>query len=99
MRAFYLAVVAASSLALMPISAHAFEIQGEDADIPKSAAEHLGLSPAYSLPQFEGSSLAMPFANSGEGSGFASDYGNSIAIPAPGISQPTPAWRSGASFR
>ncbi|MEM7399040.1 MAG: hypothetical protein AAGF48_06820 [Pseudomonadota bacterium] len=99
MRAFYLALVAASSLALMPLSAQAFEIQGENADIPRSTAEHLGLSPAYSMPQFEGSSLAMPFANSGEGSGFAADYGNSIAIPAPGVTQPTPAWRSGASFR
>lgn len=99
MRAFYLVLVGAASLALMPLSAGAFEIQGEDADIPKSAAEHLGLSPSYSMPQFEGSSLAMPFANSGEGSGFASDYGNAIAIPAPGVSQPTPAWRSGAAFR
>jgi len=99
MRAFYVALVAASSLALLPLSAAAFEIQGENADIPKSAAEHLGLSQAYSLPQFEGSSLAMPFANSGEGSAFASDYGNAIAIPAPGVSQPTPAWRSGAFFR
>ncbi|MDJ0514569.1 MAG: hypothetical protein QNJ62_14095 [Methyloceanibacter sp.] len=99
MRAFYLALVTASSLALMSLSAQAFEIQGENADIPRSAAEHLGLSPAYSMPQFEGSSLAMPFANGGEGSGFATDYGNSIAIPAPGISQPTPAWRSGVSLR
>jgi len=99
MRAFYLALVAASSVALMPLSAGAFEIQGEDAEIPKSAAEHLGLSPTYSLPQFEGSSLAMPLASNGESSTFASDYGNGIAIPAPGISQPTPAWRSGPFFR
>lgn len=99
MRASYFALVAAASLALAPVSAGAFEIQGEDAEIPTSTAEHLGLSPTHSLPQFEGSSLAMPFANSGEGSEFASDYGNAIAIPAPGISQPTPAWRSGPFFR
>lgn len=99
MRAFYLALVAASSVALMPLSASAFEIQGEDAEVPKSAAEQLGLTQAYTLPQFEGSSLAMPFANNGESSAFASDYGNGIAIPAPGISQPTPAWRSGPFFR
>ena len=99
MRAFYLALVAASSLALMPLSAGAFEIQGENAEIPRSSAEALGLSPNYSMPQFEGSSLAMPFANGGESSGFVSDYGNGIAIPAPGISQPTPAWQSGAFFR
>jgi len=99
MRAFYLALCAASSLALLPLSAQAFEIQGEDAEIPKSAAEQLGLSSTYSMPQFEGSSLAMPFANGGESSGFVSDYGNGIAIPAPGVSQPTPAWRSGPYFR
>lgn len=99
MRAFYLALCAAVGLALMPLSAQAFEIQGEDADIPQSAAEHLGLSPTYAMPQFEGSSLAMPFANDGQGSAFASDYGNAIAIPAPGVSLPTPAWRSGAAFR
>ena len=99
MRAANFALVAAVSLALAPVSAGAFEIQGEDAEIPSSTAEYLGLSPTYSMPQFEGSSLAMPFANNGEGSAFASDYGNAIAIPAPGISQPTPAWRSGPFFR
>ena len=67
--------------------------------IPTSTAEHHGLSPTQSLPQFEGSSLAMPFANNGEGSAFATDYGTAIAIPAPGVSQPTPAWRSGPAFR
>ncbi|MEM7191365.1 MAG: hypothetical protein AAF405_00610 [Pseudomonadota bacterium] len=99
MRAFCIALCAALSLVLLPLSAGAFEIQGEDAELPKSTAESLGLAPAYSMPQFEGSSLAMPYANSGEGSGFVSDYGNSIAIPAPGISQPTPAWQSGAFLR
>jgi hypothetical protein len=99
MRASYFALVAVAGLALAPASAGAFEIQGQDAEIPTSTAEHFGLSPTYSMPQFEGSSLAMPFANKDEGSAFASDYGNAIAIPAPGISQPTPAWRSGPYFR
>ena len=99
MRATYFALAAAAGLAFAPVGAGAFEIQGQDAEIPTSTAEHLGLSPTDSMPQFEGSSLAMPFANNGEGSGFASDYGNAIAIPAPGISQPTPAWRSGPFFR
>ncbi len=42
----------------------------------------------------------MPFNDGGSSvSGFVSDYGNAIAIPAPGISQPTPAHQSGAFFR
>lgn len=98
-RAFYFVLCTALSLAFMPLGAQAFEIQGEDAEIPKSAAEHLGLSPTYSRPQFEGSSLAMPYSSSGDSAGFVSDYGNGIAIPAPGISQPTPAWQSSPFFR
>jgi len=89
------ALCAAAGLALAPVSANAFEIQGKDQDIPDSAAEFHGLAPAYTLPQFEGSSLAMPYSSSGSGSGHVSDYGNSIPIPAPGISQPTPAWARG----
>jgi len=99
MRAFFFALCGASSLALLPLRAQAFEIQGKDADLPKSAAEYHGLDPVYTMPQFEGSSLAMPYANSSGSSGFVSDYGNGIAIPAPGVSQPTPAWQSGAFFR
>lgn len=95
-RALVLALCGAASLALLPAGVQAFEIQGQDAELPKSAAEYHGLSPIYTLPQFEGSSLAMPF-NSGGGSdsGFVSDYGNAIAIPMPGLSQPTPAYQSG----
>ena len=89
------ALCAAAGLALAPVGANAFEIQGKDQDIPDSAAEFHGLAPAYTLPQFEGSSLAMPYSSSGSGNGHVSDYGNSIPIPAPGISQPTPAWARG----
>lgn len=99
-RKLALALCGAASLALLPAGAIAFEIQGENAELPKSAAEYHGLSPVYSLPQFEGSSLAMPFDSSGgDEFGNVSDYGNAIAIPAPGVSQPTPAYQSGAYFR
>lgn len=100
MRNLVLALCGAASLALLPAGAIAFEIQGENAELPKSAAEYHGLNPVYTMPQFEGSSLAMPFNDGGSSiSGFVSDYGNAIAIPAPGVSQPTPAYRSGAFFR
>ncbi len=79
-------------LALLPGRVSAFEIQGEDAELPKSAAEYHGLEPTYSLPQFEGSSLAMPFNSSDSLEGFVSDYGNAIPIPAPGVDRPAPAW-------
>jgi len=98
-RALIMALFGAASLALLPAGAQAFEIQGENADIPESAAEYHGLNPIYTLPQFEGSSLAMPYSSAPSDAGFVSDYGNSIAIPAPGISQPVPAWQSSPYFR
>ena len=98
-RALVLALIGAAGLALLPAGAMAFEIQGEEAELPKSAAEYHGLNPVYTLPQFEGSSLAMPYNSTNEYNGYVSDYGNSIAIPVPGLSQPTPAYQSGAFFR
>jgi hypothetical protein len=94
-----LVLCGAASLAMLSVGAHAFEIQGEDAEIPKTPAEAYGLDPAYTLPQFSGSSLAMPYNSTSTDGGFVSDYGNSIAIPAPGMSQPTPAWQSSPFFR
>jgi len=90
-----LALCGAAGLALAPVSVNAFEIQGKDQDTPDSAAEFLGLGPVHSLPQFEGYSLAMPYNSTSGESGHVSDYGNAITIPAPGVSQPTPAWASG----
>jgi len=56
-----LALCGAAGLALAPVSVNAFEIQGKDQDTPDSAAEFHGLGPVYSLPQFDGYSLAMPY--------------------------------------
>lgn len=87
-----LVLCGAAGLALAPVSANAFEIQGEGGSIPKSAAEYLGLGPAtYTLPRFEGNSLAMPYNGAIEGHA-VSEYGNAIAIPGPGIDRPRPAW-------
>jgi len=98
-RGLVIALFGAASLALLPAGAQAFEIQGEDTDTPGSTAEALGLNPIYTLPKFEGSSLAMPYNSTSNDMGFVSDYGNSIAIPVPGLSQPTPAWRSSGPLR
>jgi len=89
------ALCGAAGLALAPIGAAAFEIQGKDQDIPDSAAEFHGLGPVYALPEFQGSSLAMPYSSSGGDGGHVSDYGNAIPIPGPGVDQPVPAWASG----
>ena len=87
-----LALCGAAGLALAPVGVNAFEIQGKYQDIPDSAAEFHGFGPVYSLPQFEGYSLAMPYNSTSEGAGHVSDYGNSIPIPAPGVTLPSPAW-------
>jgi len=87
-----LVLCGAIGLALLPARVSAFEIQGEDAELPKSAAEYHGLNPTYSLPRFEGSSLAMPYSSTDSLEGHVSDYGNSIPIPGPGVDQPAPAW-------
>ena len=90
-----LVLCGAAGLAFAPVGANAFEIQGQDQKIPKSAAEYLGLSPTYTLPKFDGYSLAMPYNSSSEEGGYVSDYGNAISIPGPGIDRPVPAWASG----
>ena len=87
-----LVLCGAIGLALLPARVSAFEIQGEDAELPKSAAEYHGLTPTYTLPKFEGSSLAMPYSSSDSLDGYISNYGNAIPIPGPGIDQPAPAW-------
>ncbi len=100
MKKLVLVLCGAAGLALLPTGVQAFEIQGGGEKMPGSAAEFHGLNPVYTLPQFEGSSLAMPYSSkSDSGSASVSDYGNSIPIPAPGISQPTPAWASSPFFR
>ncbi|MFW2391355.1 MAG: hypothetical protein ACTSRM_03700 [Alphaproteobacteria bacterium] len=87
-----LVLCGALGLALLPARVSAFEIQGQDAELPKSAAEYHGLTPTYTMPRFEGSSLAMPYSSSNSLEGHISDYGNSITIPGPGVDQAAPAW-------
>ncbi|MGH6864739.1 MAG: hypothetical protein ACREDO_00810 [Methyloceanibacter sp.] len=91
-------VLWAVGLAYVPDSVQAFEIQGEDAKLPQTPAEFHGLGKDLPQPDFNGSSLAMPFSGDGDG-GQISDYGNSIPIPGPGIDAPAPAWSYRPSFR
>jgi hypothetical protein len=100
MKRLVLMLCAAAGLALLPASANAFEIQGGGENVPDSAAEFHGLPQAYVMPKFEGSSLAMPYTGNDTGiSGHISDYGNTLSIPAPGMSQPTPAYATSPFFR
>jgi hypothetical protein len=95
-----LVLCGAVGLVLAPAGANAFEIQGEGQGAPDEAANFQGLPPVYTLPQFNGSSLAMPYNSSDSSfSGSFSDYGNDIPIPGPGIDQPSPAWASSPFFR
>jgi hypothetical protein len=90
-----LVLCGAAGLALLPTCADAFEIQGEgDRLSSDTAAAFESLNQNYVPQEFNGQSLAMPYDNksSSFGSGFVSDYGNSIPIPGPGIDQPAPAW-------
>ena len=82
----------AFGLAFAPGGAFAFEIQGEGENLPEHPAAKFQSLNTYVLPEFHGSSLAMPYNSKSDGSGFASDYGNAIPIPAPGVDLPRPAW-------
>jgi hypothetical protein len=100
MKRLVLVLCSAAGLALLPVTANAFEIEGGGDAAPDGAAQYQGMSPVYTIPQFDGSSLAMPYSSSDTGlSGHVSDYGNSISIPAPGLSQPTPAYATSPFFR
>jgi hypothetical protein len=89
----------AASLVL-PGAALAFEVYGEGASLADGASPYSSLNQTYVMPEFKGSSLAMPYISNDSGyGGHVSSYGNSIPIPGPGISLPSPAWAYGPAFR
>ncbi len=93
---FVLALCGAAGLALAPVGRDCIrDSRRGPGSCLASAAEFQGMAPIYALPEFQGSSLAMPFNSNGGDSGHVSDYGNSIPIPGPGIDQPSPAWAAG----
>ncbi len=74
-------------------TASAFEIQkgGETSD-PRASLFDPTTQQQFLLPDFKGNSLAMPYSSKDDTASNVSDYGNMIAIPAPGVDRPTPAW-------
>lgn len=101
MRQFALLLVL-SGAALLGASgtASAFEIQsGVTESDPRASLFNQETSQQFLMPNFDGHSLAMPYSAKESDSGEVSDYGNMIAIPAPGIDRPTPAWAGSPFFR
>ena len=79
-----------ASLAAAP--ARAFDVQGQNANLQDGVNQFSSQADPFLNPDFtKGSSLALPYIGSAD-SGFISDYGNSIPIPAPGIDRGAPAW-------
>lgn len=100
MKRLVLPLSVAAGFVLLPFGAHAFEVYGEDASLADGSAPFTSLNKGYVMPEFTGSSLAMPYlSNSDSSGGHVSDYGNAIPIPGPGISLPSPAWAYGSAFR
>lgn len=72
-------------------AAAAFEIEGASTVNPASLGLQSNLAPAQSGVY----SLATPLGKGGDSAEAVSmSYGNSIAIPMPGVDLPTPAWAS-----
>jgi hypothetical protein len=93
-----LVLCGAASLALLPGSADAFEIQGAQPDNPNVSTHFAQPESMFLSPEFKGYSLATPYSSS-QDSPYASSYGNAIPIPAPGVDQPAPAWALSPGFR
>ena len=92
----YLALILVScavAAVVAPGPARAFDIQGQNATVPDAVEPFSALFPeSIESNDARGSSLALPYIGKTDSSAFISDYGNGIAIPAPGVDQPTPAW-------
>ena len=82
--------LAAVLCALAAAPAQAFEIQGEKATL-EGGTEFISPNPFLTPDLSKGSSLALPYIGKTD-SEFINDYGNAIAIPAPGVDRPAPAW-------
>ncbi|HZP09034.1 hypothetical protein [Methyloceanibacter sp.] len=81
----------AACLAVASGSAYAFDIEGQNASLDDGSPAHFA-TPVDDFIKSNGGarSLAMPLTGEADSSMHISDYGNSIAIPAPGAE--APAW-------
>jgi hypothetical protein len=93
MKYLALILVCCTAAVIAPGPARAFDIQGQNAAVPDAVEPFSALFPeAIDSNDARGSSLALPYIGKSDSSVFISDYGNAIAIPAPGVDRPTPAW-------
>ncbi len=86
-----LAFGGALCFALASGSAYAFDIEGQNASLDDGSPAHFA-TPVDDFIKSNGGarSLAMPLTGEADSSVHISDYGNSIAIPAPNFE--APAW-------
>ena len=95
LRLFGLALVLCGAVVLISVPGAARAFETEDGGDTLDAKSLLAPEHSLMLQEFKGHSLAMSPSEAGDSNNaFVSSYGNSIAIPMPGVSQPTPAWAS-----
>jgi hypothetical protein len=92
MRRLAVVLVLCGATALIGSSGVARAFETEDSGDPIDTKSLLAQPHSLMMQDFNGHSLAMPLSAKAESGAFVSSYGNAIAIPAPGIDQPTPAW-------
>jgi hypothetical protein len=74
--------------ALLPGSAYAFDVEGENASLQDGTSHFAGATDQLLTPDYtRGNSLALPMIGQSD-SGAIPQYGNSIPIPAPGVDAP-----------
>ena len=100
MRLFGLALVLCGAVALVSVAGAARAFETEDSGDTLDAKSLLAPEHSLMMQDFKGHSLAMPLSSTTDSGndGFVSSYGNSIAIPMPGVDRPTHAWASVPGF-
>ena len=89
MKHLSLVLALCGAAALLPGSAYAFDVEGENASLQDGASHFASATDQFLTPDYtKGSSLALPMIGQSDSSGSIPQYGNSIPIPAPGVDAP-----------
>jgi hypothetical protein len=97
MKHLSLVLALCGAAALLPRSAHAFDVEGQNASLQDGTSHFAGDPDDQLVPDYtKGSSLALPMIGQSDSSNHISQYGNSILIPAPGATDP--AWTYSSPF-